>query len=485
MISSALSNKPFKTPRRRALEELALRKARHSLTAFKRLMWKRYQHAPHLEALDRALEQCVRCYETHGREGYSHLIIQLPPRHGKTLTVSRFLPAWFLGNHPDARVIMASYGATLAEKNSRYARKVVQTKRYQSTFPGVTLDPVSHAADAWDILDREGGVDALGVGGGVTGKGGDLIVCDDVIKSRAEAESEIYRQKTWDWFTDDLYTRRNDEYAPIVVCMTRWQTDDLAGRLLREQPGKWHILNLPALAEENDVLGRQPGDPLWPERFSLTMLQDIQDTLGEYSWNALYQQRPIAAEGGIFKRANFGIIQSVPECSVIVRYWDLAMSEKTSADYSVGVKMGMGLDGRTKILDVARRRVEWDQLAAFMADVALQDGPECQIGFERQGYMTRAGQALAQDSRLHHYAIWGYTKDKDKLTNALPFAARVGLQMVDVVEAQWTRDFLDELCSFPRGAHDDQVDAGAGAYEMLGGDVMVGALNYADESGIA
>lgn len=459
-------------------------RARADFTAFKRLIWKRYEHAPHLAALDEALMLCARHVETGGREGIGHLIVEMPPRHGKSFSASRLFPAWFLGRNPDCRVILASYGATLAEKNSRYARKVVQMPLYRAIFPGVELSAESRAADAWDIARHEGGLDSAGVGGSFTGKGSHLCVVDDPVKSREEAESPVIRDKVWDWFTDDLYTRR-EPGAAIAIAMTRWHVSDLVGRLLHEQPDKWYVIRLPALAEENDPLGRAVGEPLWPQRFGLDVLRDIQSVLGEYAWSALYQQRPIPSEGGVFKRAHFRIINVLPECVQVVRFWDLAMSERTSADYTAGVKLGLTPDMRIVVLDVVRRRVEWDQLAALMADTALRDGPDVRIGFERQGFMSRAGQALAQDPRLHHYAIWGYSKDQDKLTNALPFAGRAGLGIVDVLEAPWTRDYLDELCSFPRGAHDDQVDASAGAYEMLGGgEPAAGAMNYADDYSI-
>ncbi len=480
---------------RAALAILAVRNARRSLTSYKHLIWKRYSHAQHLDALDHLLMQCTLYVESGGQQGISHAVIMMPPRHGKTQTISKLYPTWHLGRNPDHRVILASYGATLAQKNSRYTRNVLQAALYQTVFSGlvpnpdslrywdydrkVTLDPRSAAAEAWDLAPPyEGGLDAMGVGGGVTGKGGHIILVDDPVKSRDEAESDVYRDKVWDWFTDDLYTRR-EPHAAVIVVMTRWHQDDLVGRLLTQQPGKWTVLKLPAVAKAGDALGRPTGAALWPDRYDAEALADIRDTLGSYSWSALYDQEPVPAEGGIFKRANFNRISVMPDCAQVVRFWDLAMSEKTTADFSVGLKMGTGLDGRTKVLDVARRQLDWDDVPGFMADVALADGPEVVIGFEEKGYMSRAGQALAADPRLHNFSIFGYPKDKDKVTNALPFAARVGLQMVDVVEGHWTDTFIDELCGFPKWTHDDQVDAAAGAYEMLGSDVLSGGLNLA------
>src|SRR3990167_603984 len=195
-------------------------------------------------------------------------------------------------SNPEQRVILASYGASLAKKNSRYTRNVLLLDRYHAVFPGVVLAGDSASAEAWDIAGHDGGLDAMGVGGGVTGKGGHVIIVDDPVKSREEAESETYRDKVWDWFTDDLYTRR-EPGAAVIVVMTRWHQDDLVGRLLRDQPGTWEVLDMPALNEA--------GAALWPERYDLPALERIQRMIGDYAWSALYQQSPVPAAGGGFK----------------------------------------------------------------------------------------------------------------------------------------------------------------------------------------
>lgn len=445
-----------------------------SFTDFKRQIYKGYQHAAHLEQLDAMLTQVARYSETNGQEGIGYLIITMPPRHGKTVTVSRLFPTWFIGRNPDKRVILASYGATLAHKNSRSARNIIMLDRYHPLFP-ISLAQGSKSADAWDIEGYEGGMDAMGVGGGVTGKGGHVIIIDDPVKSREEAESEVYREKTWDWFTDDVYSRR-EPGAAIIVVLTRWHMDDLAGRLLKNQPDKWTLLNYPAIAEDNDGLGRNPGDALWPERFPIDVLTDIQQTMGAYSWAALYQQRPVPAEGGIFKRSWFTPLRdNVPEITRAVRYWDLAMSEKTSADYTVGVKIGQAVDGHFYILDVARKRIDWGDLTSWLAEIMIADGSMVTQGIEEKGYMSRAIRDLNADPRLHDYRIFGYPVDKDKVTRALPFAAKCGADLVHVANAHWSQEYVDEVCSFPNGMHDDQVDASSGAWSMIG------SMDYSSE----
>lgn len=449
-----------------------------TLTDFKRAIYRRYIHAPHLEKIDWALTQATLHAETQGAQGLAHILVEMPPRKGKTVTISRLYPPWHLGRNPDQRVILASYGATLAHKNSRYARNVMLSPRYMEIFHDVLLAEGSKSAEAWDIAFHEGGLDAMGVGGGVTGKGGHIIVVDDPVKSREEAESEVYREKVWDWFTDDIYSRREPGCA-IVVVMTRWHMDDLAGRLLKQEPEKWHEIRLAELAEPDDPLGRAEGDVLWPERFPLPMMLETKRMMGEYSWAALYQQRPVPAEGGLFKRAWFEPwLDSCPPIVRAVRYWDLAMSEKTSADYTAGIKIGIAEDGHRYILDVARGQIEWGELTGFMANVMMSDGAEVMQGIEEKGFMTRAIQELNLDPRLKGYAIFGYPKDKDKFTAALPFAAKCGAGLYHVLNRHWTSELIDELCSFPMGANDDQVDAGAGAESMLESGVSDTATSF-------
>jgi len=448
---------------------------------FKQRIYKNYEDAPHLQLIDSALSDVVRYVETRGAEGTGYLIISMPPRHGKTVTVSKLFPAWFLAEHPDMRVILASYGMTLAQKNSRYARNTIQSIGFKDIYPYISLAQDSKAVDAWDLSGHDGGMDAVGVGGGVTGKGGHIIVIDDPVKSREEAESETYREKVWDWFTDDLYTRR-EPGAAIVVIMTRWHQDDLVGRLLRDDASKWRVLSLPAIAEANDPLQREIGTALWPTRFPIEKLLDDKRVMGEYSFSALYQQQPVPAEGGIFKRTWFHRVSSLPEIVHSVRYWDTAMSSKETADYTASVKLGQGVDGHYYIMDVVRFRKEWGDVIPAMAEVMLKDGTSVQQGIEEVAFMSRAITELNQDPRLHNYSIFGYPVDKDKVTRALPFAARLSAGNVSVLDSHWTDDYLDEMCSFPNGAHDDQCDASSGSWAMIGSSMVEGEVSYAEES---
>lgn len=265
--------------------------------------------------------------------------------------------------------------------------------------------------------------------------------------------------------------------------MTIHNCDDLVGRILSMEGDKWTRLRLPAFAEENDPLGREVGAALWPERFSVEELTLKRDSMGEYSWASLYQQRPAPSEGGIFKIELLGEgVSRLPNIVATVRYWDLAMSERTGADYTVGAKLGLGDDGHFYILDVVRRRVDWSKLPDFMAMTMLVDGPSVSQGIEQKGYMSRAITELNVDPRLHDFRIFGYPKEIDKLTSALPFAGRLGAGAVHMVTASWNDAFKDELAAFPYGEHDDQVDAVCGAYNMFAPSESAGTLRIGDMS---
>lgn len=443
--------------------------AARDLTLFKRTVYRGYEDAAHLRLLDEYLMRVTRYVETGGAEGIGRLIIAMPPRHGKTLTTSRLYPIWHLGRNPRHRVMLVSYGQGLANKNSRAARNLMRGKPYEAIFPRTRLADDAKSVMEWNIegTNGEGGADALGIGGGATGKGAHLLLLDDPLKSREQAESQTYRDKIWDAYTDDLYTRLEPGGA-VIVMATRWHQDDLTGRLLKRDEGQWTQLILPAIAREGDALGRMPGDALWPERYDVEALADIKRTQGEYSYSALYDQEPRPSEGGILKRAWFEPrVRVAPEAVRAVRYWDLAMSSKASADYTVGLRMEMSRDGTHTITDIARAQVELHDLPRFITDVMLADGSGVVQGFEQTGYMTRAIQQIAKDYRLARHTIKGYGVHSDKLTRVLPFASRAALGLIRLMEMPISDAYIEELTAFPYGEHDDMVDASSGAWEMI------------------
>ncbi|MDX2078572.1 MAG: phage terminase large subunit [bacterium] len=434
--------------------------------AFKKLMYPQYVHAPHLQAVDEILMDVLWYIESGGVCGIEKAIICMPPRHGKTQNVSKLFPMYVLARNPHLLVMLTSYGATLARTNSRWIRNLMLTDEFVKRYPMARLAGDSKEARKFHTI-KDGGVNALGIDGSATGHGAMLFVGDDFIKNRKQAESPVYRDNIWHSWLNDFVTRL-EPGAGTILQMTRWHVDDIIGRILTYEPDEWKVLILPAIAKENDPLGRKVGEALWAERYPIKKLLERKKQLGEYAFASLYQQEPIPSEGGLFKREWFyPSPKDAPVIKRVVRYWDLAMSATASADYTVGVKLGEGVDGNFYVMDVARVKRDWSDVVPFIKRVILADGKAVRQGLEKKAYMSRAVSDLNKDRELHGYAIEGYGVDTDKFTRALPVSAKFGAGLIKVMDAVWTTDFIDELCAFPRAGHDDQVDALAGAWSMM------------------
>lgn len=249
---------------------------------------------PHLQLLNSKLVQVAT-------GDIRRLLITMPPRHGKSMLTSEHFPAWYLGTFPDRQVILASYEAEFASHWGGLARNVLE--EYGHVF-GVTVNSGTSAKNNWGIAGRRGLMKTAGVGGAITGKGAHLLIIDDPVKNAEEANSYVMRQKTWEFYQSTARTRL-EPGGSVVVIQTRWHGDDLAGRLItqsRRHSQQWEIFNLPAIAGQDDPIGRKPGDALWPERYNEQELRAIREDVGEYVWAALYQQRPQSDEGGKIKR---------------------------------------------------------------------------------------------------------------------------------------------------------------------------------------
>jgi predicted phage terminase large subunit-like protein len=389
------------------------------------------------------------------------LMIQMPPRHGKSETATIRYPIYRLNMDPELRVVVGAYNATLAGKFSRKARKIAH-------HAGIALSDERAAVEDWETT-AGGGMRAVGVGGGITGQGGDLIIIDDPVKSRDEAESEVYREKVWDWYTDDLYTRLEPGGAMILI-MTRWHMDDLAGRILAsEGAGTWTVINLPALAIENDPLGRQMGEALCPERYDEKALLAIQTEGGmsAYSFAALYQQDPRPRDGNMFPRSKVEIVDAVPaDLKLRVRYWDKGGGP--TGDPTAGVRMATNAE-RTVfyVEDVVHARVTIDDRNRLMRQTAELDGRTVRGWVEQEPGSGGKESAQLTLRAMSGFPYFAEPVSGDKVERADPLAAQWQAGNVKLVRATWNKAYLDEMEAFPSGVHDDQVDASSGAFNKL------------------
>ncbi len=491
------------------------------------------------------------------------LMIFLPPRHGKSELATIRYPAWRLWQDPKMRVIIACYNQHLANKFSRSMRRLLAaeedklTRNSETEMVAVakTVDPLVTDTNAkkrepeWVTQCRErqlagnpaavrmfptsrnintmaewetalgGGAKAVGVGAGVTGFGAMLMVIDDPVKSRAQAESITYRDRVWEWFKDDIYTRLEPN-ASIILIQTRWHEDDLAGRILKEMDNggeRWEVLSLPALAEEYptaeaqrrgesqqvsenetssvaaepaninetsepetqrlsvsavndsfDLLGRAIGEALCPERYDREALLERKDLIGSYSFSALYQQTPVPRDGGLFKRKWFSrIVENAPEGLRWHRAYDLAVSTKTSADYTASFRCAKDKNGDLYIADGFRGRIEFPEQRAYVIE-RMKAEKNTAHAIEEALHGKAFVQELRRDLKLSGVPLIGVRVDRDKFTRALAWAPLAEAGKVVLVRGPWIDEFLEEVCLFPNAPHDDQVDAVSLAVQMIG-----------------
>lgn len=403
----------------------------------------------------------------------TRLLITMPPRHGKSMLTSQYFIAWYLGIHPDNRVILCSYEAEFAASWGYKVRALLRATGKE--FFGVEIAPDSSARNRWDIKNRDGGMITAGVGGPITGKGGHLLLVDDPVKNAEEANSKTYRDKTAEWFNSTAYTRLEPDGAVIMI-QTRWHQDDLAGRQLAEMDAggeQWTIIDLPAIAEEDDQLGREVGEALFPARYPVEALRKIKTKIGSYWFNALYQQRPSAADGTIFKREYFRYYNRdgnhlhlhtpsgdktilLNKC-MIFQTCDPAGSTKSTADWFVLGTWAKTPDNDLILLDILRTRIEGPDQPNLFRQAYERWKPAIQ-GIESNGIGKTVYQMLVRGG----LPIVELKADKDKKLRALPAAARMEAGTVYFPSgAPWLGDYEEELIAFDKGTHDDQVDVTA------------------------
>lgn len=440
--------------------------ARCGLLDFTRIMFRETRGAdlklnPHQDAICDALERVVL-----GR--IKRLIINVPPRSGKTeLAVKNFM-AWTGGLFPDSEFIHASYSKRLAASNTYAVRAIMQSEAYAEIFPWVKLKGDSTAKD--EFRTGQGGVFyATGADGTITGYGagrmrdgfGGAIIIDDPHKS-GEATSGVMRQNVIDWFQMTMESRKNTPETPIIVIMQRLHQEDLSGWLLAGGNGEeWEHLVIPALTDDETSF--------WPEQFPLDMLQR-QETASRYVFAGQYMQDPVPRGGAMFQREWFNITPAAPAGCRWVRGWDLAGSEGRDSAFTAGILMGRSQDGRYFIADATRAQVTGAGVERLIANTAGQDAAEYpgvrgSIPQDPGSAGKSWAQHLIKQIAPHNYRA--STETGDKATRAEGLSAQAEGGNVYLVSGDWNKAFLDEITTFPVGKWKDQVDAASRAFSEL------------------
>lgn len=374
------------------------------------------------------------------------MIIEAPPRHGKSWLISLFTPIWFLNLWPHKRVILASYEHEAATQWGRGVRNRLESSGL------VKIRSDSSAADRFETYDY-GGMVTAGVGGALTGKGGDVLIVDDPVKNWQESLSKSKRKQVQEWFDSTFYTRA-EPGATIIVLQTRWHENDLAGYLQSSHSDKWRVIRMPALAEENDILGRAIGEPLCAERFSKEKLQSIEKAIGSRMFSALYQQAPSPSEGALIKRSYFRYYDELPEIETHLLSIDCAFKDQETSDF---VSMQFwGRKGPDKYL-IDRIKGQWDFQATLSHCLGM-------VG------KHRPHEILIEDKANGPALI---SVLQDKISGVVPFdpkaskLARVHMCLPQFEggnvyfprNADWLPEYETELLQFPNADHDDDVDA--------------------------
>lgn len=404
-------------------------------------------------------------------KGNARIIISAPPRHGKSELTSVYTPTWTLERYPQKKIILAGYGADLTEGFSRRVRDYFLDDSNKGLLT-TTIKRDAQKVDAF-LTDAGGGMYAVGLGGAITGRGAHVLLIDDYIKEIKEALSPAYREYVWNWFVTTAFTRLEPDGSCIIIA-TRWHSDDLIGRILRNFPGQWEYIEIPAEAGEDDLIGRQPGEALFPERYPKEKLQELKETLGTIFYQALYQQVPADETRKITNSEWFKIISMPPTHELRqyrwARMWDLAAT-KDGGDYTVGTLVGWNrLTNHCLIANVVRRQLSPQEVEKLVQTIAIQDGIETKVLIEQEP--GSAGKSLVnhyQVNILPEYTVVPIPAVTNKVVRAQPFIAAAEAGHVSLLEGSWNDAFSKEFDSFPGGANDDQIDTASAGYVHLSG----------------
>lgn len=394
------------------------------------------------------------------------LAVLMAPRHGKSKLSSELFPSWYLGRNPNRRVLSLSYGQDLADVFGRAVRNYLRNPTFAALFPGCQIASDSNSIKRFNTL-AGGGYVTIGVGGATTGRGADLLVLDDLIKDREQADSSVYRENLIDWYRSVARTRLQPN-GSIVLVQTRWGTQDFVAWLLSETAHEnWEVISLPAIALENDPLGRQPGEALWDEAYPLPVLEETRATLGSRDWNALYQQCPLTESDVIFhpKWLQFYTPKRF-EFTQIVHSWDLSFGG-TSAGNSWVCGQVWGLIGKHKyLLHMTREQMGFsDSLAAIRAMNSLY--PAQKILIEQAANGVAVIETLRSEIGDRLVAVRPDGGKSDRAYAVVPQFERGEVWLPDPDNCVWVKPLLKEMERFPQSNSDDCVDSMTQALRWL------------------
>ena len=396
------------------------------------------------------------------------LALSIPPGHGKSDTITRRLPLYWGERHPKGAIVVTGYSQTFAEKNlSRPCRELATELDILGTQ--------STALNEW-FFKNGARLVARGVESAPTGINPiSLLIADDPIKDRAQANSEVERENIWNWWIGSIVQRFWPETRAIIIA-TRWHEDDLIGRLKAQNTGEWTFVNIPAIADEDDILGREEGEALWPEGKPKEFLEVLK-TSDPYEFEALFQGKPSPKEGTSFRVDRLQVVDVVPPLKKVARAWDIAHT-KGKGDYTAGVKMGVCEDGRYIVLDVRRDRLDTDERDTLIKSTAETDGRDVRI----RGPKDPGGKSWAKSfiRMLAGYNVHTELVSKAKETRWDAYSSQVNAGNVLLLRGTWNADYIEELRQAPNGKHDDQLDASADSFEDLAGTVTPFAAMVAD-----
>lgn len=411
----------------------------------------RYRYARHIAYLSERIAY-------HVRHGDGRLIVAMPPRHSKSETISHYTPVWALDQFPWLKIILCSYEASFARSWGRMVRNTIADHVDRLR---VRIAEDSQAAEGWQTTEG-GGMNTAGAGGPITGKGADLLIVDDPFKNAEEAESATIREKIWEWWQSTARTRL-EPGGTIIILHTRWHEDDLIGRLIQQaqadpEADQWEVINFPAIAEDADLLGRQPGEALWPWRYPAEALTKLAKAVGSRWFAAMFQGRPAPAEGGLLKRTWWGFYRERPaRFDEVIQSWDMAFKDTKSSDYVVGQVWGR-IGAEKYLLDQVRDRMDFPAtLQAVRALTAKWPQAHAKLVEDKAN-----GPAVIAQLKREIAGLIAVEPEGGKVArvNAVSPTIEAGnVYLPDPSIAPWIGDFLTECSQFPNGAHDDQVDA--------------------------